>query len=112
MVLPNGKKLINKSSHRLTEVTSGLCPQQWPPVQVPESTPAHQELGQASPFFPETAQDLPLGTQRSLTPKAYDSKEVKGKKRQHHTLQGALRVGEGDERGALNFNPNSVTNPM
>ena len=66
MVLPNGKKLINKSSHRLTEVTSGLCPQQWPPVQVPESTPAHQELGQASPFFPETAQDLPLGTQRSL----------------------------------------------
>ena len=41
-----------KSSHRLTEVTSGLCPQQWPPVQVPESTPAHQELGQEFPILP------------------------------------------------------------
>ena len=30
-----------------------------------------------SPFFPETAQDLPLGTQRSPTPKAYDFKKVK-----------------------------------
>lgn len=50
-----------KSSHRLTEVTSGLCPQQWPPVQVPESTPAHQNWARHPPFFPLRQQYLPWG---------------------------------------------------